>query len=651
MGILRTDTISGLEAPTPVTGSVLFDGTGDYLQTTTNVSDFQFGSGDFTIESWVYKSTNGSNNYDGLCAYGDSGTQGWFLEISDARGIVWWSGSGIILQYDIDVSKNTWHHISVTRSNGTNRLFLNGIIVAENTTAVSVPTTGTNFYVGYYSTSGNYYFNGYISNLRILKGTALYTSNFTPPTRELQPIGDTVLLCCNNPDSAGAEATGKTITVNGNAAASTFSPGLTRDFTYGTQFQGVAKFDTQGYFVPPSGTTEQRGGGRGVFAGGNSSNTISYVTIATTGNSSDFGDLLASRSGLRGGSSATRGLFTHSSISPYINTIEYVTIASTGNAIDFGDMLGTSSSGATGSNSTRSVFWEGTVPSTGVQICYVTTASLGNASEFGDMFIGVRHIDTMNSPTRCIVAGGYEISSNTNIIQYITFATTGDAVEFGDVVGTTNGIRGNASTSSSTRGVYGGGANSPGNSAVNPIEYLTMSSLGNTQDFGDLTQATNSTFGAASSSIRGLFAGGSNPSGVTNVISYVTIATLGNAQDFGDLTDARRGLAGVSNSSRASFGGGLNPSTDVNTIDFVTIASTGNAQDFGDLSIAKRTEGGGTSNGIRGIFAGGYTPAPANFNTIEYITIASTGDAMDFGDLSSQTKDVGACSNSHGGLS
>ena len=103
---------------------------------------------------------------------------------------------------------------------------------------------------------------------RILNGTALYTSEFTPPVHELEVIGDTVLLCCNNPDSAGAEGTGKSITVNNDAAASTFSPGLTRDFTSGTEFQGVTVFDTQGYFVPPSGTTEQRGRGRGLFGGG-----------------------------------------------------------------------------------------------------------------------------------------------------------------------------------------------------------------------------------------------------------------------------------------------------------------------------------------------------------------------------------------------
>ena len=106
--------------------------------------------------------------------------------------------------------------------------------------------------------------------------------------------------------AAGAEATGKTITVNGNAAASTFSPGLVRNFTFGTQFDGVTKFDTQGYFVPPSGTTEQQFpnfagvdavSARGVFAGGYGSpyltrvNNIDYITISSTGNSSDFGDL------------------------------------------------------------------------------------------------------------------------------------------------------------------------------------------------------------------------------------------------------------------------------------------------------------------------------------------------------------------------
>jgi len=556
MGILRTNEISGLETPTAVTGSVVFDGTGDFVTTNYGVHI----ADSWTVEFWYNTSVNDATMRPMNFSSDLSGSNYVYIELGSSGNIKARVAGAAAFGSVNAPPVNQWHHTALSYDGSTAYFLLNGQLIASQSVSYTNHLAQVRFGADESNTSVNLY-TGYISNARLVSGEALYTTDYTVPTHAFEVTEGTQILCFNNPDSVTATSnagigTVFPLTASGDPTASSDSPPITRDFTFGTQFQGVAKFDTQGYFVPPSGTTEQRGRGRGVFAGGNSSNTISYVTIATTGNSSDFGDLLASRSGLRGGSSATRGLFTHSSISPYINTIEYVTISSTGNAIDFGDMLGTSSSGATGSNSTRSVFWEGTVPSTGVQICYVTTASLGNASEFGDMFIGVRHIDTMNSPTRCIVAGGWKTSpdSNTNVIQYITFATTGDAVEFGDVVGTTNGIRGNASTSSSTRGVYAGGANSPGNTAVNTIEYLTMSSLGNTQDFGD-------------------------------------------------------------------------------------------------LSIAKRTEGGGTSNGIRGIFAGGYSPAPANFNTIEYITIASTGDAMDFGDLSSQTKDVGACSDSHGGIS
>ena len=85
-------------------------------------------------------------------------------------------------------------------------------------------------------------------------------------------------------------------------------------------------------------------------------------------------------------------------------------------------------------------------------------------------------------------------------------------------------------------------------------------------------------------------------------------------------------------------------------IEYVTIATTGNATDFGDLTTARGWLG-GTSNQIRGIFAGGYTPSPTKFvNIIDYITISSTGDATDFGDELVELGGKGACSDSHGGL-
>ena len=76
----------------------------------------------------------------------------------------------------------------------------------------------------------------------------------------------------------------------------------------------------------------------------------------------------------------------------------------------------------------------------------------------------------------------------------------------------------------------------------------------------------------------------------------MTIATLGNATDFGDLTAARAGCGGTDNAVRATFSGGSTGSV-VNTIDFVTIASTGNAQDFGDLTVGRTHSSGSNGHG------------------------------------------------------
>ena len=309
----------------------------------------------------------------------------------------------------------------------------------------------------------------------------------------------------------------------------------------GVSFEDNTKFDTLSYMVPPKGKTESRNRGRALMAGSNpASKTISYLNIQSQGNSSDFGDLITAADGSRGGSSHTRGLFAHSAAaSPYTTDIEYVTIANESNSIDFGNLTGTSSSGATGGNDTRAIFWEGTVPSTGVNICYATIASTGDALDFADMHLGVRHIDTMNSSTRCVIPGGWRTSPdiNTSIIQYVTIATLADAQDFGDIA-LSNGTRASGAFSSPTRGVYGGGADSPSNSVLNTIEYITIATTGDAKDFGDLTTARRVEGGGTSSHTRGLFTGGHTPTQI-NTIDYVTIAALGNAQDFGDLTSQK----------------------------------------------------------------------------------------------------------------
>ncbi len=555
MGILRTNKISGLETPTPVTGSVSFDGSGDYLAVTPIDNSFvNWWQSDFTIEAWIYADSyadwyynDGSFIFPSMVGhFNHNGPSNYWSFGPVENGLVefyYWKGSQNHTFVTSDkVIAGEWSHIAMSYSvtNGA-KLFINGkgtdYISLSGTPQVDASTVAFN--IGqYYNAS----ITGYVSNLRILKGTALYTSNFTPPVHELQPIGDTVLLCCNNPDSAGAEATGKTITVNGNAAASTFSPGLTRDFTFGTQFSGVKKFDTQGYFVPPSGTTEQRGRGRGVFGGGYSmSNTIDYIQIQSTGNAQDFGDLTVARYNTGSCASLTRGLTGGGFSGIYQNTIDYITISTTSNSQDFGDLT-VAREAPTGStsNQIRGLWCGGSTPGQLYNVIdYVNIASVGNAIDFGDNSAAKSQIMSCSSPTRALFAGGY---SATTVVNYVTIMSTGNSTNFGNL--TVARLAGGG-CSSQTRGIFGAGA-TPSN--TNTIDYVTIATTGNAVDFGDLINAVAGNV-ACSSSIRGVFSSGTLSAGVyLNNIEYITIATTGNAVDFGDRTVSKTGISGLSDS-------------------------------------------------------------------------------------------------------
>jgi hypothetical protein len=160
-----------------------------------------------------------------------------------------------------------------------------------------------------------------------------------------------------------------------------------------------------------------------------------------------------------------------------------------------------------------------------------------------------------------------------------------------------------------------------------------------------MTSANKNPAGMASPT-RGLFVHGGDPK--TNVIDFITIATAGNAQDFGDTTVAMEGAIAASSTTRGIIGGGLVSPAEINNIMFITIATTGNATDFGDLTQA-RQEGAGISNSIRACFASGGVPSP-NYNIIDFVTIATTGDATDFGDTLTSFGYRGGASDSHGGL-
>ena len=333
----------------------------------------------------------------------------------------------------------------------------------------------------------------------------------------------------------------------------------------GPVIAGVSTVSTSAFMIMPSGDTEIRGAGsgRGVMAGGAESLTSPYtisdrmqfITIASTGNTTDFGNLSIARYYVRGTASSTRGVFAG-----------------------------------------------GTVPGPSVTdtIDYVTISSNGGANDFGDMSINRNGIAFFGNQTRGILAGGYTtpVNSQTNLIEFITIATTGNVNNFGDLPRFGREIM--AGFASPTRGIIAGGARGAITTQIeSDIQFVTIATGGNSQRFGELSRLRFRLPGA-SNSTRGLTFGGRYPgqTGV-NEIDYITIATEGNAQDFGDLTAAVHEGGALASSTRGiHFGGETAPASGalVNTIEFVTIATTGNATDFGDIAAAVGDDPAGCSD-------------------------------------------------------
>ena len=172
-------------------GSGYFDGTGDYL-TAPNNAAFNFGTGNFTVECWVYvKSFTGSTNVI-ISTYQD-GSNGWTIGIVNNVFYGSVAGDSVEIYSSVTPQVNTWTHLALTRSSTTLSLFVNGVVAATqsnstNMSTASALTIGTN--VG----GGSLNFTGYITDVRVVKGTAVYTSAFTPPTTPLTAVANTSVL-------------------------------------------------------------------------------------------------------------------------------------------------------------------------------------------------------------------------------------------------------------------------------------------------------------------------------------------------------------------------------------------------------------------------------------------------------------------------
>ena len=586
MGILRADRITGLGGANAIKGSVEFtgDGSGGNTKgTSLNIvdandkADLNFAGNDFTFEAWVFPTAN--------IAFNPIYCQAWGLQIyidstSDDNNVKIYVGSNDSGSYAISgatsangtIKPNAWNHVAFSRSGNSWTIFTNGTAATSSTSSQSLVSSNADYTIGIFNSIGStndlgsyFGFNGHISNLRIRTGAHyLPSTNFTPPVGELQKTSDTVLLCCQSSSDSTKEETGKTLvptSKNTNdklPTASKFTPNSPVGFStttdvgsqYGATFDGFTVFATSTYMVPPGGNTRERGRGRGVLGGGapfvspNVLNNMSFVEVQSQGNFQDFGDLTVSRGQFPAGqnASSTRGLSSGGWTSPVgVNTIDFITISNTANAIDFGD----------------------------------TAITRPNA--------------VLSNQTRSLTAGNGDL---VNTIDFVTIATTGNASDFGDLV---DGRANLSGVSSSTRGVFGGGRNNTpsSNTEYNTLQFITIATTGNTQDFGDLTRTRYGSSGF-SSPTRGIFAGGySNPQGKFEGIEFITIATLGNGTDFGDLTTTQ-GYGGSLTNSILGLITINNPSNYHNTIDFITISTTGNAKDFGDADPLGSGKGHGT---------------------------------------------------------
>ena len=292
------------------------------------------------------------------------------------------------------------------------------------------------------------------------------------------------------------------------------------------------------------------GGVRATFIGGEPSisDNMEFITIPTRGNGTDFGDyIISNATGNRSQiSSSTRG-FCGGGESPSAgdshNTIGKHEFASSGSAIDFANLDFTSKGGVGMSNATRAVQTRGYgAPSLNHEdVCYWTMASQQNAVDFGDLASGSSYGGSaVASPTRGVIAVSRTPSAFTNSIEFCTIATTGNFQDFGDAISADHTdfamAAGNA-----TRGVWAGGQDSP--NTETDISYITIATKGNTTRFGDLHTA-HSYAASASDSITMVIAGGQ---GTTDRMDAIAITTGGTSTDFGNLTVSKTQMTGCSN--------------------------------------------------------------------------------------------------------
>jgi len=243
-GILQISNIFDEVTNNPAAmGSLLFDGTTGYISAPDSVN-LQLSTGDFTVEGWFYLNALGAVR--GIVAKGTS-TTGWEVRVT-AANLLAASFSSTAITGTTTVTTNRWHYFAFVRSGvatGNIKLYLNGTLEATSATAITTDFTQTNVLaVGTSRLLTSQFFSGNICNVRILKGTALYTAAFTPPIEPPTAVTNTQFLL--NPQNTGniisdTSPNYATLTTVGTVTSSLQTP-LTLDGFYNYSFNGTTDY-------------------------------------------------------------------------------------------------------------------------------------------------------------------------------------------------------------------------------------------------------------------------------------------------------------------------------------------------------------------------------------------------------------------------
>jgi len=250
-----------------------------------------FGTGDFTVEAWVFATaalSSGDNPY--ICdtrGGGGAWSLSWNYNGTANPWQLAWANSSV-LQSSTSMTLNTWNHCAYVRSGTTGTLYLNGVSIGTWTDSYNYSASVTSLRIGSrYATTGiTDWLPGYLSNLRIVKGTAVYTGAFTPPTAPLTAVTNTVLLTCQSNRFIDNSSNAFAITVNGTPSVQAFQPFPGATTWSGSVLGGSGYFDGTGDYLNGSSSTGATNFGTGDFT------TECWVYFTTVASQSNFIDNL-----------------------------------------------------------------------------------------------------------------------------------------------------------------------------------------------------------------------------------------------------------------------------------------------------------------------------------------------------------------------